>query len=97
MMRFTFLNENQTFGPWAQRVQGQPGWVVRSAALAMVLVVVVPVVLLAAAAIFVGALVFFALSLVAGILRSLNAVFSRGSRSSPVPDQGRRNVRVIDP
>ncbi len=97
MMRFTFLNEDERFGPWIRRAQSQPGWVTQFAVLAMVLVVAIPLALIALAAILVGMMVFVVLSLIARLLRGLQVLTGTKPSSVAQPEGGRRNVRIIDP
>ncbi len=98
-----YMSRHRTFGPWYERVQRQPGWVVKLALTATVLVVVVPIVVLTLAALVVGLVVFTIAGLVAVGMRVLGGgvgnlfAFGRRSRSSSpgALDDGRRNVRVL--
>ena len=94
-----YVRDHPQYGRWYQRVEGRPGWVWKSAITAAVLIIIIPLVLLSLAAILVGVLVFLVLGLIASILR----LFQPGNRSGQPPmsprsaDDGRENVRIMDP
>lgn len=74
-----------------------PGWAVKAAILAAVLVVAVPLLLLTLAALIVGALVLLVLVAAAVVVRRLRRLGAwLPGRSPRWRDEGRRNVRVIE-
>ncbi|MEX0652798.1 MAG: hypothetical protein WD534_02110 [Phycisphaeraceae bacterium] len=99
------LQQDPRFSRWYRRVEGRPGWVWTATLGAAAAVIVVPLVLLTLAALLVAAAVFAVLSLVAAGLRFIHRLGASltgqgtGQRRWPAPfepDDGRRNVRVID-
>src|SRR5690606_29733470 len=92
---------------WQQRanryriVVGQPGWVTKIALACMALVIAVPLILLVLAAIFIGVVVFVALAIIAKLVQMMQALLAGTAAGQPdasindMPDDGRRNVRVI--
>lgn len=101
MWRMDF-RQDPRFRQWYQRIDRQPGWVVKASILAAVLVVVVPLVVLTLAALAVALAVFVVGGLIAAILCLLGRLFgglrplAADVRLRHVND-GRRNVRIIDP
>lgn len=91
-----YVREHPQYGTWYRRVEGRPGWVWKWAVGAALLVIVVPLILITLAAVAVGALVFLVLGAVASVLR----LFSSSPRHilrPPSGNDGRENVRIIDP
>ena len=99
MRRFDFqhFRQDPRFDGWYRRVSTQPGWVVRAALFAMVLIVAVPLALFVLAALFMGVVVFVLLSLVVRIVWFVQDLLGRGKRvlRPSTYSDGRRNVRVI--
>ena len=89
-----YTDYSDRFVTYVRLAQGRPSWVIRLTLAAMVLTVVIPLAVLALTALFVGAVVFIVLSLVATIVNALGDVFG-GSRARR--HDGRDNVRVIEP
>lgn len=81
-------------GVWSARVRRQPGWVLKTAVTATILVVVVPVVLITLAAVGVGVACFLVLSLARMAIRGVAALFNPNTYRAQ--DDGRRNVEIID-
>lgn len=96
-----YVQQHQTFGPWYNRVQRQPSWVVKLALIAAVLTIVVPVVLVSLVALVVGLVVFTVLGIIASVLGAVRALVSGKNKTSAVDsgdsyfDGERRNVRIL--
>lgn len=84
-----YIRNHSRLGPWYTRIERQPGWVIRAALLATVLIVVVPIGLLMLAALVVGVVVFAVLGAAAWLLGAAGRML--GGRA----DGGRVNVRVV--
>ena len=77
------------------RLRGRPGWVLKTAFCAAMLVVVLPLLLLALAGAVTFAVLLVVLGAVAAVIGWFNRMFARiGGTFS---DDGRRNVRVRRP
>jgi len=93
-----FFRDHPRFGPTYQKVSGQPGWVVKLALKAALLVVVVPIVLLVLAALVVAAAVFTVGSALATVLGWFSVggdPAGKPAQRRPQADDGRENVRVM--
>ncbi len=86
-----YFRQSPHVGPLFQRIEKQPGWVTRTAFIAMALAVVIPVVMIATVALAVGLVVFIVLGAIASVISTIKgawrAVFTR---------DGRKNVRVVE-
>jgi len=97
-MRFEWINVEQMrrdprVGWVWSRTHGQPSWVWKAAGLGAVVVFVVPLLILAFAAFLAFALIFGVLALVARVV----GLLTPAPKDLAGNDDGRRNVRVIDP
>ena len=92
-----YMQNHPRYGKWYARIDRQPGWVVKTAITAAVLVVVVPLVLLTMAALVVGIVAFLLFGLLAGVIGAVSSLFGgMGSSGGTQDGDGRINVRVID-
>jgi uncharacterized protein YfaT (DUF1175 family) len=94
---FHNLRNDPRIAGWYQRVAGQPSWVWKFAAIAALAVLVVPVLMLVFSALAAFLLVFVALGVAHRLGVWLNGLFEKHSGSLRRSDDGRRNVRVVDP
>ncbi|MAE64256.1 MAG: hypothetical protein CMJ18_08265 [Phycisphaeraceae bacterium] len=90
-----YVRQHQKIGPWVERLEGRPGWVWKTAALAAVLTVLVPLVALTLAALLVGLVVFALLAVLAWLISLPSRMFGAGPTMPRAPNEdGRVNVRV---
>lgn len=87
--QFRFINPGaEQMAGMFQRVNRQPNWIMKAAAITFLIVIGVPILILLLIAAVAATVVF-------AVLTGCNLLLGRSGRT-PAPDSGRRNVRVIN-